>query len=65
MTTTTADIRWQNGVLELAVPARDLIAMDHLDDHDFFYGDLVEEVDPFADIESPESRVRHFSHRKY
>ena len=57
LTTTTADIRWQDGTLQEAVPARDLIPMDHLDDHDFFVGDLVEEVDPFEDLEAPEALV--------
>ena len=62
MTATTADIRWQDGALELAVPSRELTPMDHLDEHDFFVGDLVEEVDPFADMESPEPLVQHYSH---
>ena len=58
MTTTTADIRWQDGTLQMAVPTRDVIPMEHLDEHDFFVGDLVEEVDPFADMEAPEPMVR-------
>ena len=58
LTTTTADIRWQDGTLQGAVPTRDLIPMEHLDDHDFFVGDFVEEVDPFADMETAEPMVR-------
>ena len=58
MTVTMVDVRWQNGTLESGVRARDLVSLAHLDERDFFVGDLVEEADPFADLEGPDTQVR-------
>ena len=44
MTTTAVDVRWQDGRQEARVPARDLVPVAHLDEHDFFVGNLVEET---------------------
>ena len=52
MTTTAVDVRWQDGRQEARVPARDLVPVAHLDEHDFFVGDLVEEIDPLADMDA-------------
>ena len=50
MTTTSVDVRWQDGRVEARVPGRDLVPVTHLDEHDFFVADLVEEIDPLADM---------------
>ncbi len=57
MTTTAVDVRWQDGRQEAGVPARDLVPVAHLDEHDFFVGDLVEDIDPLADMDA-EALVR-------
>jgi len=57
MTMTAVDVRWQDGRQEARVPARDLVPVAHLDEHDFFVGDLVEEIDPLADMDA-EAQVR-------
>jgi hypothetical protein len=57
MTTTSVDVRWQDGRLEAQVPGRDLVPVTHLDEHEFFAGDLVEEIDPLADM-NDDAQVR-------
>ena len=52
MTSTVVDVRWQNGRQEAGVRGRDLEPVTHLDEHDFFVGDLVEEIDPLADMDA-------------
>ena len=57
MTTTSVDVRWQDGQVDARVPARDLVPVAHLDEHEFFVGDLVEEIDPLADM-NDDAQVR-------
>ncbi|CAB3996084.1 Hypothetical predicted protein, partial [Paramuricea clavata] len=52
-TKTRADVLWQDGTLETDVDTLDLIAIYHIDDHQFFPGYIVNDKRAFLDSSPP------------
>ena len=41
LTSSYADVMWQDGNVETGIPSTELYPIHHLDDHEFFPGDFV------------------------